>query len=114
MLNYGFASEVPMDDPRQLAWSQQREERGFDDTELWNLDKTIAKFIHPRLVAFAETSAGHPGNLESTEEWEAILKTMTDAFALLADDDMIISSEQHLVISAGLDNFRKYYLTLWD
>lgn len=35
-------------------WEKQRYKRGFDDTELWGLDYTIASFILPRLIAFRE------------------------------------------------------------
>lgn len=33
---------------------EQRDGRGFDDTELWNLDYTIISFVLPRLKAFNE------------------------------------------------------------
>ena len=28
----------------------QRKERGFDSTELWNLDTTLLRFLLPRLI----------------------------------------------------------------
>lgn len=36
-------------DEREEKFSQQRIERGFDDSETWSLDCTITKFILPRL-----------------------------------------------------------------
>ena len=38
----------------QKRWKLERKSRGFDNTELWNLDATIAEFTLPRLIAFKE------------------------------------------------------------
>lgn len=54
IMNYGYHEEVDKDDPRQEVWEKQREKDGFDETELWNLDITIARFILPRLKSFKE------------------------------------------------------------
>jgi hypothetical protein len=43
-------------DSRNKAFKKQRLERGFDDSETWCLDLTIAKFIIPRLERFIEIS----------------------------------------------------------
>lgn len=49
-LRLGFAhNEDLKDDDRQITWALQREEMGFDETEIWSLDITIIKFILPRL-----------------------------------------------------------------
>lgn len=41
---YGLAFDEDIkEDVRQKKWKKQRKKRGFDDTELWNLDRTIAK-----------------------------------------------------------------------
>ena len=37
---------------RLIRWPLQRLTRGFDDRDLWNLDRTIAKLIVPRLKIF--------------------------------------------------------------
>ncbi len=37
------------DDKREVSYSEQRKERGFDDSETWSLSDTIANFIIPRL-----------------------------------------------------------------
>lgn len=51
---YGFAHELPKEDERLTLFEKQREERGFDDSELWSLDCTLFKFLLPRLKALVE------------------------------------------------------------
>lgn len=89
-------SLIDPDDDRWEKYKQQRLERGFDNSELWNLDSTIVKFILPRLKAFREIAYSTPGSLAyefeqkgySNEEankladkaWEEILDKIEWAF----------------------------------
>jgi hypothetical protein len=41
-------------DQRQKTWEKEREEFGFDDREMWNLDTTICELLYPRLKYFKE------------------------------------------------------------
>jgi hypothetical protein len=97
-------------------FKQQRLERGFDDSELWNLDRTIAKFILPRLNAFASKTIGTPPTL-TTEEWKSILQKMINAFEIIADDDRYFnyapSTTDDNIIEEGLDLFNKWFCHLW-
>lgn len=56
-------SRIDIDDDRWEKYKKQRLENGFDDSELWCLDSTIAKFILPRLKRFIERSLGTPARL---------------------------------------------------
>lgn len=51
---YGLAHEMREDDDRLPGWLNQIKERGFDSTEMWNLDLAFVKFILPRLIFFRE------------------------------------------------------------
>ena len=46
--------------PYWFFW--QRITRGFNDSETWNLDYTIAKLVLPRLKRFKELTNGIPGD----------------------------------------------------
>lgn len=48
--------------PRSLRYWWQRRTRGWDDSELWSLDCTIARFALPRLRRFAEIRHGEPSD----------------------------------------------------
>ena len=108
--NVNFSLSLPDTDERREEYKKQRLERGFDDTELWNLDSTIIKFILPRLKAFRENHAGYPGCLKSDEEWNDILDSMIKYFTACEKDD----SEDMEFYKDGWDNFCKYFFCLWD
>lgn len=99
-------------DERWDDFMNQRLERGFDESELWNLDGTIAKFIYPRLKEFYEVCPNHPINMEQ-EVWLDILKQMVDGFELMASD-VDKSEEEFKIINNALKLFSKYFLDLWN
>jgi len=67
----------------------QRIERGFDDTELWSLDRTIAKYVLPRLIEFKKVTNGCPPELESFDDWIDIINKMIYSF------DHIVNQEKY-------------------
>lgn len=89
---------------------KQLEERGFDDSECWNLYITISKFILPRLKRLKEIQHGHPVDL-SENEWNKILDKMINSFKEILKDE--INQDYHK-IKKGLKLFSKYFLNLWD
>jgi len=50
---YGL-DELDGEDGRAIEWEKQRKNRGYDDTELWSLGDTIAKFSLPRIKQMKE------------------------------------------------------------
>lgn len=122
---------------RELLFEEQRAERGFDDSETWNLDHTIAVFVLPRLKAFKEVHCGSPCQpnkdcqLKSIgeKEWNQILDKMIYAFEIHASEDMSFGydldhtdqekfsreyKERMDKVSEGLKLFAKWYGNLWD
>lgn len=61
--------------PQRIKFLWQRLTRGWDDSDLWSLDYTIAKFALPRLREFKLQAMGHPSSL-TEEEWNMILDKM--------------------------------------
>ena len=121
--NVCFSLEKPSDE----AWEESikdRLEHGFDESECWNLDSTIAKFILPRLKCFAEHTMGYPGDITS-EEWHEILNKIIKAFELYTADDAWLYEEmkkdgitlkensRNDQIKEGLELFVKYFSSLW-
>ena len=110
-VNFSMISE---DDDRWELFKQQRLERGFDDSELWNLDSTIAKFILPRLKAFSENLISHPIGI-TMEKWEKILNSMIYSFDIIVEDKILnLSDDEYKKFKKGLKLFVKYYFNLWD
>lgn len=107
-------SLVDENDNRWEKYTQQRLERGFDDSETWNLDATISMFIYPRLKAFIEDVKNlecHPGNI-SFDEWLNILNEILKAFEILSQDSERTEDEEK-IIERGLDLFREHFHNLW-
>lgn len=134
--NVNFSNDCVLDknDERYEGWKNDRLERGFDDTELWNLDHTILRFIQPRLKAFAKGAPmrGYPGNLNNQEEWLHILDEMIFAVDWYLDEDReefvpdgqcgykhdennnLILSEDHKRAKEGWKLFCENIFGLWD
>lgn len=76
---------------RLAEFKQQRISRGFDESECWNLESTIAQFILPRLKVFRDSTNGYPGNDEipTFEKWLEVLDKMIFAF------DHIVNEEKY-------------------
>lgn len=101
---------------RKIRFFIQRNTRGWDDSETWNLDYTIAKFILPRLKRFKLLANGYPAEFDNIDEWYEIIDKMIEAFeCILSDDyyDLRYTEEFEAKINEGLDLFRKYYRNLW-
>lgn len=92
--------------------------------ECWSLDKTLAKYIYPRLVKFKEINEmSYPSELKSHEEWHSILDKIIFSFDIIANDKEVsmkntnwfeLTLEQDLKVQKGLDLFAKYFRNLWD
>ena len=78
--NFSIADEVYKDVPERLEhFKKQREENGFDDTETWHLDKTIALFLMPRLERFIQVNNGFPAD-ETEESYNEKLNFILKSF----------------------------------
>jgi len=115
--NICFSIISDPDPERQAIYRQQRMERGFDDSELWSLDMTIAQFILPRLKRFKEVSEMrqcHPGSM-SYEEWQDIMDKMIAAFERLAKGVFFYNEDdEDMDVNTGLKLFAEHYLGLWN
>ena len=101
-----------------IKWWWQRVTRGFDDREVWDLNKAIVKFIAPRLDYFTQWEVEHgmryPDDLDPAA-WTAALKKMAQSFNILEKlgGSMWMESEEETVLE-GLELFGKYLLDLTD
>ena len=109
-----------------------------DKYDVWNMDHTLAKIIHPMLVQLKETKQGSPSvDFEDVPEylrpldyqinsvtkmdpyyhdrWDYVIDTMIYAFNAISkqldEDDDYYEPE---TIKEGLRLFGKYYQNLWD
>lgn len=108
--NVNFSLINPGDE-RWEEYAKQRLERGFDDSETWNLNTTIARFILPRLKRFKEICGGFPADL-TEEKWDSILDRMIKGFELTLSDKMY-SEKENRDVKKALWLFYRYFNNLW-
>ncbi len=101
------------DDEREEKFSKQRLDRGFDDSETWSLDSTIAGFILPRLKRYQEIANDF---LEREDALVEDIDKLIHAFELLIKTDGALyelSEKDFEKVEEGLSKFPEVFLTLW-
>ena len=98
---------------RKELFAKQKKERGWDDSETWSLDHSLAKIILPRLKRFKELTNGYPSN-ETEESWNEKIDSMIFSFEFYATEPWGNHSKQlYKKVQKGLNLFAKYYGHLW-
>ena len=92
-------------------YKRQRTRRGFDDTETWNMDLTIFKFILPRLKVFKKVNIAYPPEFETFEDWQNCIQTMIDFMEKYCNSEDRFD-EVNYREDIGYKNFCKYMLDL--
>lgn len=98
--------------PRSVIFFIQRRKQGWDDSDIWSLDCTLAKLILPRLKRLREIHCGYPYNL-TEEKWNTILDKMIIAFSWYQSEERWCKKELQ-EIKEGMSLFAEYYSNLWD
>lgn len=104
-------SLTDLDDEREEKFRDQRINRGFDDSETWSLDYTIAEFIIPRLERYNELSNKV---LERDDQFiEKIDKFLTAMKLSVKDIDDELSEQERCQQAEGLEVFPEIFRRLW-
>lgn len=111
--NINFSLTNP-NDPREDEYSKQRMERGFDDSELWDLCGTLSSFIIPRIKAFRDQLSTIPVGF-TQKQWETILDQIILGFenAKNWSNGDTLKQKDYKKIEKGLKLFGKHFLSLW-
>lgn len=116
---------------RPIKFLRQRLTRGWDDSDLWNLDYVIIKFIYPRLKAYRELPpAGtpmHPTEIQTkgvekgmsrpltVEEWDNILKDILLGFELILEEEGYpVDKDKNVQVDKSMSLFHEWFFALWD
>ena len=97
----------------------QRARRGYSYRDCWSLDSYLAEVIVGGIGVLREKSPGYPGNLQSMEEWDAILAQIQKGFSLIRDGDYVYWQEKERLaaeekIKRAKDLLMTYFEGLWD
>lgn len=103
--------------PHLIKWWWQRLFRGYDDRDIWNLDKAIIRFIYPRLDFFVTWQCEHgmhyPADDMDPAAWLNALKKMREALKLLSKPKEW-TEEEEKTIKEGTELLGKYLRDLYD
>ena len=115
---FSIAEECYSNDPDKLErYLKQRETQGFDDTETWHLDKTLALFLIPRLKRFIQVNNGFP-NEETYESYIEKLRFIVKAFEEYylqenVDTSLEIEKERLKNAQQAVELLSKLWFCLW-
>jgi hypothetical protein len=115
-ISFSVADEIYEKDLVKIEqYRQQRFERGFDDTETWHMDRTMALFIIPRLKRFIEVNNGIP-NGETEESYDEKIKFIISAFENYYVSDKYFNSvdiEERKKLTDDVRQAVEYLSKLW-
>jgi len=114
LVRYQPCDDVMFKLRRWFEFLYQRYTRGFDGSELWSLDHTIADFILPRLIAFKDSQVGYPRDL-TEKKWDTILDKMIYAFEVKSREysDNEPTEKDWEKYDEGMALFAKHFGSLW-
>lgn len=97
---------------RSCRFFWQRITRGWDDSETWSLDYSLAKLILPRLVRFKQF---RQNTIKDNEEYLADLDKMIAAFEFLGSEERwdCYDKNKWNEVQEGVELFAEHYTSLW-
>lgn len=119
-INFSVADEVYIkDNATREMYKQQRFEQGFDDTETWHLDRSMAFFLVPRLKRFIQVNNGIPTG-ETVESYNEKLNFIISAFENYYVSDKYYQSTDDAErkqltedVKKAVDYLSKLWFELW-
>lgn len=118
--NYGdfliLAKDV--NEEHNIELFKERVKKGFDASDLYSLDYTIAETLLPKMIEqFRDTTHSYPSDI-TYEEWKEILTKLIWFFNEILNnydtEDSKQDSEYHKHLDECTELFIKYFTSLWD
>ena len=101
-----LSENIAKKDKRHALFRQQREQRGFDDTELWDLDTTLVRYLlwlrkgkSLRLSAAARRAfAAYESSHRNPDNEKAVNSALEEVFSLAAKNrELALALQQFMV-----------------
>lgn len=108
----------------RMAW--QRATRGYDSSDLWSVNHTIAKLVVVACRSMRENGMGYPsefadppyGDGQGWEAWEKILLKIEEGFQAWLDEGgspfYASNPQQQAKFEEAMQLFCHYFGSLWD
>jgi len=115
---YGCLNSLDKNDERVPRYKEHLKENGWEPSELWSLDMTIARFIVPRLEAFLSNTGWYVKGSDQDvhDRWVEDSKKVLEAMKIIADGDCppFENKEKEKIVENGLALFHKVFLGWWN
>lgn len=118
--NYGDFLILAKDgsEKHNIELFKERVKNGFDASDLYSLDYTIAKTLLPKMIEkFRDTTHSYPADI-TYEEWKEILTKLIWFFNEILNNYSTDNSEKDSEYNKHLNEctelFIKYFTSLWD
>ena len=97
-------------DNREKKFAKQRKKRGFDESEKWELDCTIADFVIPRLEEYLEIAQG---TIVLEKKYVKNVNKILRAMRLIVRDDgsQMWDENETKQVKKGLELFSLLFLS---
>lgn len=113
---------------RRKKMKKFKKKYGFEYSDIWNFDHTLAAFILPRLAYFRDIHHGFPcsgaeidenGKIANEEEiakeYQKKLDTMVEGFYLYLSKDLYeMTEEEEKTWELARKYFAEEFMSLWD
>lgn len=114
---YGLigSEELNINSKNIKKYIKQYKQKGFDDSEIWNLDISLSDFLIPRLKRLRNIIQGYPPDFKSFEEWIFVLDEiiwMFETYSSKAYQDGFLKNQERMDKAKEL--FGKYWTYFWD
>lgn len=105
------------EDTRQLYYYWQRDRRGFDGSDMWNLEAKILEWLIPRLECFVKVSKGHgwpvlKNGIVEYSDGSNLAEEMLTGFKIYQEKDSWDKKDTQLV-NRAFNLFKKHFSDLW-
>ena len=103
--------------PKYLKYWAQRQIKGYDDLDVWNVGAYAIEKTRPVFKEFARKGVnGCPMGM-TFEQWETIIKKIDRAFDLWKENEdctRYLTPQDYLDLQEGCELFGKHLRSLWD
>lgn len=107
---------------REWQMFRQRWTRGWDDSETWSLDSTLAEWLAPRIRRFIEVNIGIPAEYcdeggecwdEGMDRWKSDLNYIAEVLHVVSEEDFFLYAADPEWIQGGWELLGKRARNLW-
>ena len=103
-------------DDREEEYKQQRIKQGFDDSETWSLDTTVAQFLLPRLKRYQEiASEVLDRDIKLISDIDDVIKALELKIRDMTEgaQNKPLTDQEYVQMNDGINKLSTVFQSLW-